>query len=54
MNSIPELTERTNSLVLSYVGIRRAIGVSGLLLPVMLGPVGWLFFGVEIQVICIR
>jgi hypothetical protein len=49
MNSIPELTERTNSLVLSYVGIRRAIGVSGLLLPVMLGPVGWLFFGVEIQ-----
>lgn len=49
MNSIPELTERTNSPVLSYVGIRRAIGVSGLLLPVMLGPVGWLFFGVEIQ-----
>jgi len=34
---------------MSYLGIRRAIGVSGLLLPVILGPVGWLIFGIEIQ-----
>lgn len=43
-----EPTERTNNLVLSYIGIRRAIGVSGLLLPLLLGPVGWLF-GVDFQ-----
>lgn len=46
---IPDLPEKTNALVISYFGIRRAIGVSGLLLPVLLGPVGWLVFGVEIQ-----
>jgi hypothetical protein len=36
-------------LVLSYLGIRRAIGLSGLLLPIVLGPVGWLVFGIDIQ-----
>lgn len=37
-----------NTLVLSYMGIRRAIGISGLLLPIMLGPAG-LLLGIEIQ-----
>ncbi|MDM4018320.1 hypothetical protein [Roseiconus lacunae] len=36
-------------LVLSYLGIRRAIGLSGLILPVVLGPLGWLILDVEIQ-----
>lgn len=44
-----DLPERTNTLVVSYLDIRRAIGVSGLLLPVLLGPVGWLAFGIEFQ-----
>ncbi|TWT53805.1 hypothetical protein Pla22_14380 [Rubripirellula amarantea] len=34
--------DRKNILVVSYITIRRAIGVSGLLLPLMLGPGGWL------------
>ncbi|MFU7558127.1 hypothetical protein ACMFWY_05575 [Roseiconus sp. JC912] len=38
-----------NPLVLSYLGIRRAIGLSGLFLPIVLGPIGWLFLGIEIQ-----
>jgi hypothetical protein len=45
----PELTDRANTLVLSYMGIRRAVGVSGLMLPVILGPIGYLVFGIEIQ-----
>ncbi|GIW99347.1 MAG: hypothetical protein KatS3mg111_2680 [Pirellulaceae bacterium] len=36
-------------LVVSYIGIRRAIGLSGMVLPVMLGPGGWLLLGIEIQ-----
>lgn len=36
-------------MVVSYLTVRRAIGAIGLLLPVALGPVGWLFFGIEIQ-----
>ncbi|TWT36671.1 hypothetical protein KOR34_16100 [Posidoniimonas corsicana] len=40
---------RTHPLVISYVAVRRAIGVSGLALPVALGLGGWLFFGVELQ-----
>lgn len=39
---IPDLSSRANALVLSYIGIRRAVGISGLLLPIVLGPVGWL------------
>jgi hypothetical protein len=35
--------------VLSYLGIRQAIGLSGLLLPILLGPVGWLVFDIDIQ-----
>ncbi|APZ90980.1 hypothetical protein [Fuerstiella marisgermanici] len=45
---IPDLPQKTHSLVLSYIGIRRAIGMSGLLLPVVLGPGGWLL-GIEFQ-----
>lgn len=43
-----DLMPHSNTLVLSYLGIRRAIGVSGLLLPIALGPIGWLF-GIAIQ-----
>jgi hypothetical protein len=46
---IPELPERTNALVLSFMSIRRAIGISGILLPVLLGPIGFLVFGIEFQ-----
>lgn len=46
---ISDLPEKTHTLVLSYMGVRRAIGVSGLLLPILLGPIGWLVFGIEIQ-----
>lgn len=46
---IPNLPKATNALVLSYMGIRRAIGVSGFLLPIVLGPIGWLVCGIEIQ-----
>lgn len=43
------LSESTRTLVVSYLGVRRAIGTIGLALPVLLGPVGWLLFGIEIQ-----
>lgn len=45
---IPDLPESAQPLVVSYIGIRRAIGVSGLLLPPALG-LGGLLVGVEIQ-----
>jgi hypothetical protein len=35
--------------VVSYLGVRRAVGVTGLLLPILLGPVGYLVFGIPIQ-----
>ena len=37
------------TLVLSYLDIRKSLGILGLLLPVLLGPVGWLIFGVGFQ-----
>jgi hypothetical protein len=43
------LSENTRTLVVSYLGIRRAIGIVGLLLPIILGPVGWFVFGIQIQ-----
>ncbi len=46
---IQHLSKSTHTLVVSYLGVRRAIGAIGLLLPVVLGPVGWLVFGIEIQ-----
>lgn len=45
---IPELPIKTNSLVVSYLTVRRAIGLSGLGLPVALGPGGWLL-GIPFQ-----
>lgn len=44
-----EVSESTRTLVVSYLGIRRAVGIVGLLLPVVLGPIGWFVFGIEIQ-----
>lgn len=46
---LQDLPKGAQTLVISYQGVRRAIGVVGLLLPVLLGPVGWLVFGVPIQ-----
>ncbi len=46
---VTDLSPRTNSLVLSFHGIRRAIGMCGVILPVLLGPGGWLLFGIEFQ-----
>lgn len=43
------IPESTRTLVVSYLGIRRAIGIVGLLLPILLGPVGWLVFSIDIQ-----
>lgn len=43
------LRENTRALVLSYLGIRRAIGAIGLLLPLLLGPIGYFGFGIDIQ-----
>ncbi len=46
---ITHLSKSTHTLVVSYLGVRRAVGVVGLLLPIVLGPVGWLAFGIVIQ-----
>ncbi|MCG6158323.1 hypothetical protein [Rubinisphaera margarita] len=43
------LPESAHPLVMSYIGVRRAIGISGLMLPILLGPIGWLIFGIELQ-----
>ena len=43
------LPDSARPLVVSYIGLRRAIGFSGLLLPMLLGPTGWLVFGIDIQ-----
>lgn len=47
---IQDLPKSTHTLVISYLGVRRAIGAVGLLLSILLGPVGWLVFGIKIQV----
>lgn len=46
---LQDLPDSTQPLVMSYIGIRRAIGVSGLMLPVLLGPGGWLVLDLPIQ-----
>ena len=46
---IPPVSKSTHTLVVSYLGVRRAVGAIGLLLPVLLGPVGWLVFDVRFQ-----
>jgi hypothetical protein len=43
------ISENAQALVVSYLGIRRAIGIVGLLLPIILGPFGWFVLGIEIQ-----
>ncbi|WP_237607175.1 DUF998 domain-containing protein [Roseimaritima sediminicola] len=43
------LPARANTLVMSYLSIRRAIGMTGIMLPIILGPVGWLVFDIDIQ-----
>ncbi len=43
------IQDPTHTLVLSYLGIRRAIGICGIVLPLVLGPFGWLVMGIEIQ-----
>ncbi|TWT74377.1 hypothetical protein [Allorhodopirellula solitaria] len=48
MRTIPDLPDRTSVLVVSYLTIRRAIGISGLALPVVLLVGGWLA-GIPIQ-----
>lgn len=48
MRDVRQLSGHSATLVLSYRGIRRAIGVIGLLLPVVLGPAGYLA-GIPIQ-----
>ena len=44
-----QLSNRAHPMVLSYLWIRRAVGALGLALPIILGPVAWMLFGVEIQ-----
>ncbi len=46
---MPRLPDTTRTLVVSYQGVRRAIGATGLLLPILLGPVGYFVFGIPIQ-----
>ena len=46
---IEQLSPGTQTLVVSYLGVRRAIGAVGLMLPIMLGPVGRLVFGIPFQ-----
>ncbi|MEZ6125296.1 MAG: hypothetical protein R3C49_19275 [Planctomycetaceae bacterium] len=41
--------ESPQTLVLSYLAIRRAIGYVGLSLPILLGPIGWLVHGIGLQ-----
>ena len=43
------VSESTKTLVVSYLGIRRAVGAVGLALPIVLGPGGWLVYGIAIQ-----
>ncbi|MFK7767914.1 MAG: hypothetical protein AB8B55_11885 [Mariniblastus sp.] len=44
-----QISNHARPMVLSYLWIRRAVGSLGLALPIILGPGGWLFLGVEIQ-----
>ena len=40
---------RVDTIVLSYLSIRRSLGTLGFLLPLLLGPVGWLVLDIDIQ-----
>lgn len=46
---IEHFSDKTQTLVVSYLAIRRGVGLIGLLLPVVLGPMGWLIFDIPIQ-----
>lgn len=45
---LPNASDTSQSMVVSYIAIRRAIGLSGLLLPIALG-LGGLAIGIPIQ-----
>lgn len=47
--TIPDLPGKAEALVVSYLAVRRAVGGVGLLLPVLLGPVGVWVFGIPLQ-----
>jgi len=38
-----------HSVVMSYLGIRRSLGLIAFMLPLVLGPSGYLLFGIDIQ-----
>ena len=38
-----------HSVVMSYLGIRRSLGLLAFLLPIILGPFGFFVMGIEIQ-----
>ncbi|QEG41142.1 hypothetical protein [Roseimaritima ulvae] len=44
-----QLSHEAHTLVLSYLSIRRGIGLIGILLPILLAPVGWLLFDIQFQ-----
>jgi hypothetical protein len=46
---LDNISDGTRALVVSYMSIRRAIGMIGLALPILLGPVGYFGLGIEIQ-----
>ena len=46
---IDNLPDSTRTLLVSYLGVRRAIGMIGLILPIALVPGGWLLFDIEPQ-----
>jgi hypothetical protein len=46
----PETTATSaDPLVVSYLAVRRAVGVTGLMLPLLLWPGAWLVWGVPVQ-----
>jgi hypothetical protein len=44
-----ERNPHAHSVVVSYLGLRRSLGLLALAMPIILGPIGFLFFGIEIQ-----
>jgi hypothetical protein len=46
---LTDLPPHARSVVLSSLSIRQGVGAIGLLLPLLLGPMGWLVWGIEIQ-----
>lgn len=46
---IDNISDGTRTLLVSYIGVRRAIGLIGMLLPIALVLGGWLAYGIEPQ-----